>query len=79
MGFLDILEKTDLRDRLSSMICPLQFITGSEDYICPRPIMDWVAAHTPNARFDFMQGCGHVPFLVETQEYNRLLKDFLIH
>ena len=42
--FLDILEKTDLRDRMASVICPLQFITGTEDYICPRAIMDWVAA-----------------------------------
>lgn len=77
--FLDILEKADLRDRLSTVICPLQFITGSEDYICPREIMDWVAAHTHNARFDFIDGCGHLPFLVETKEYNRLLDDFLLN
>jgi len=76
--FLDILEKADLRDRIASMICPLQFITGSEDYICPRTIMDWVAQHTYNARFDFMEGCGHLPYLVETKEYNRLLEDFLL-
>jgi len=76
--FLDILEKTDLRDRLASMICPLQFITGSEDYICPKAIMDWVAEHAHNARFDFIDGCGHLPFLTEVQEYNRLLEDFLL-
>ena len=77
--FLDILEKADLRDRLSQMICPLQFITGAEDYICPRQIMDWVAAHTYNARFDSIEGCGHLPFLVDTREYNRLLEDFLLN
>jgi pimeloyl-[acyl-carrier protein] methyl ester esterase len=77
--FLDILEKTDLRDRIASMICPLQFITGAEDYICPRAIMDWVAGHTHNARFDFMEGCGHLPFLVGAEEYNRLLEDFLLN
>jgi len=77
--FLDILEKTDLRDRLSSLICPLQFMTGTEDYICPRAIMDWVAGHAPNARFDFIEGCGHLPFLTEAGEYNRLLEDFLLH
>jgi pimeloyl-[acyl-carrier protein] methyl ester esterase len=76
--FLDILEKSDLRDRMASVICPLQFITGAEDYICPRAIMDWVAAHAHNARFDFIEGCGHLPFLVETKEYNRLLEDFLL-
>ena len=76
---LDILEKADLRDRIASIICPVQFITGSKDYICPRAIMDWVAGHTYNARFDFMEGCGHLPFLVEAKEYNRLLEDFLLN
>jgi pimeloyl-[acyl-carrier protein] methyl ester esterase len=76
--FLDILERTDLRDRLASVICPLQFITGREDYICPRAVMDWVERHTYNARFDFMEGCGHLPFLVEADEYNRLVEDFLL-
>ncbi len=78
-SFLDILEKADLRDRLASVVCPLQFITGSEDYICPPAIMDWVAGHAYNARFDLIDGCGHLPFLVEAKEYNRLLEDFLIH
>jgi pimeloyl-ACP methyl ester carboxylesterase len=78
-SFLDILEKADLRDRIASVICPLQFITGTEDYICPRPIMDWMASHTYNARFDFMAGCGHLPFLIEAKEYNRLLEDFLLN
>ncbi|MDE2028568.1 MAG: alpha/beta hydrolase [Candidatus Omnitrophica bacterium] len=77
--YLELLEKTDLRDRLASIICPLQFVTGSEDYICPRSVMDWVAEHAYNARFDFMEGCGHLPFLVETKEYNRLLEDFLLN
>ncbi len=77
--FLDILEKADLRDRVSQVICPLQFITGTEDYICPRAIMDWVAGHTHNARFDFIDGCGHLPFLIEVDEYNRLLEDFLLN
>jgi pimeloyl-ACP methyl ester carboxylesterase len=76
---LGILEKADLRDRIASVICPLQFITGSQDYICPRVIMDWVADHTYNARFDFIEGAGHLPFLVETKEYNRLLEDFLLN
>ena len=77
--FLDILEKADLRDLLASVRCPLQFITGSDDYICPRAIVDWVAGHIPNARFDFIDGCGHLPFLTEVKEYNRLLEDFLLN
>jgi pimeloyl-[acyl-carrier protein] methyl ester esterase len=76
--FLDILENTDLRDQMGSVRCPLQFITGTEDYICPRATMDWLAARMSHARFDFIEGCGHLPFLVEAKEYNRLLGDFLV-
>ncbi len=77
-AFLDILEKTDLRDRIASSICPVQFITGEKDPLCRREIMDWVAEHTYNARFDFIEGCGHLPFLTEVTEYNRLLEDFFL-
>ncbi len=77
--FLDILEKSDLRDRLASVICPLQFITGEQDYICPAPIMEWVSQHAHNARFDVVAKCGHLPFLTEVTEYNRLLEDFLMN
>lgn len=76
--FLDILEKADLRGHLAGIICPVQFVTGSDDYICPRPVMAWTVEHFVNARFDVMQGCGHLPFLTEPDEYNDLLEDFLI-
>jgi pimeloyl-[acyl-carrier protein] methyl ester esterase len=76
--FLDILEKADLRGHLAGVICPVQFVTGSDDYICPKPVMEWGVEHFVNARFDVMQGCGHLPFLTEPDEYNDLLEDFLI-
>ncbi len=77
--FLSILEKADLRDRLSSIICPVQFITGEEDYICPKAVMEWIQEHMPNARLDFIQGCGHLPFLTQSERYNDLLENFLIN
>jgi len=77
--FLKMLEETDLRDRVAKIICPLQYITGTEDYICPVPIMDWMAEHTYNARYDTIKGCGHLPFLTEVEEYNRLLEDFFMN
>ncbi len=76
--YLKLLEETDLRDRVSKIICPLQYITGSEDYICPPAIMDWLAQHTYNARYDVIKATGHLPFLTEVEEYNRLLEDFLL-
>jgi pimeloyl-ACP methyl ester esterase len=78
-SFLDILEKTDLRDRLSSVTCPVQFITGAEDYLCPKEVMEWVQDHMPNARLDFIPDAGHLPFLTKVKEYNDLLENFLIN
>lgn len=78
-AYLDILEKADLRDRLSKVGCPVQFITGDEDYICPRAVMEWVQDHMHNARLDFIPGCGHLPFLTKPKEYNGLLENFLIN
>ena len=78
-AFLNILEKEDLRDRLSTIGCPVQFITGAEDYICPIDVMEWIQDHMPNARLDFIDGCGHLPFLTKPKEYNDLLENFLIN
>lgn len=79
LSFLKILEVADVRDLTSKIICPLQYITGQEDYICPRPIMDWIKEHSYNARFEYMKDCGHLPFLTDVEEYNRLLEDFLLN
>lgn len=78
-AFLEILEKADLRDRLSMIICPVQLIVGEEDYICPKETMLWVQQHTLNARLDFINGGGHLPFLTKPEPYNELLENFLIN
>ena len=52
---------------------------GQEDYICPKEVMEWVQDHMSNARLDFIAGCGHLPFLTKTKEYNDLLENFLIN
>ena len=77
--YLDILERVDLRDRLASMICPVQFINGTEDYICPQAVLGWLQEHFLNARFDYIDQCGHVPFLTKPQEFNETLEFFLMN
>lgn len=78
-SFLDILETTDLRDRLAHLSCPVQFITGEEDPLCPRDVMEWIQDHMTNARLDFIKDSGHLPFLTKFKEYNELLENFLIN
>lgn len=77
--YLYLLETYDGRDRLSGLICPVQCIAGREDYICPPSMMLWLEEHIHNVRCDIMEGCGHLPMMTHTQEYNRLIEDFLLN
>jgi pimeloyl-ACP methyl ester carboxylesterase len=77
--FLTILEKADLRDRLSSVICPVQLICENQNYIYPKEIIRWIQEHMLNARLNFIQGCNHLPFLTKIQITNDTLENFLIN
>ncbi len=77
MEYLDILEKEDLREVLRQIECPLQFITGSGDYICNQDVLSSVRELVPGARFDIFDGCGHFPFLSRPYEFNDVLSSFL--
>ena len=77
LKFLDILEKEDLRDILSRIQYRVRFINGSEDYICPPEIIDWLEEAVPYARFDTIQNAGHFPFLTKPEEFNEILVGFL--
>ena len=77
MEYLDILEKEDLRDVLRDVRCPLQFITGSGDYICNQDVVASLKQLAPFARFDTFNNCGHFPFLSKPYEFNSVLSSFL--
>ena len=76
--YLNILEKEDLRDMLAGLPYRVQFITGSEDTLCPLEVMHWLKGAVPHGRFDFIDGAGHLPYLSRSTEYNRLLEEFLM-
>ena len=75
--FLDILEHEDLRDILANLQYRVQFINGTEDYICTMEIMQWLESMVTYGRFDYIQGTGHFSFLSRPQEFNQLLEEFL--
>jgi len=77
LAMLDILEKQDLRHVLPKIRIPVQFVTGTQDYICPRALYDRIRADLPSARFDWFENCGHFPFLSKPLEFNLILEDFL--
>ena len=75
--YLNILEKEDLRDVCAGLPYRVQFISGTEDYICPVEVMPWLREAVPHGRFDMVEGAGHLPFLSRPIEYNQHLEDFL--
>lgn len=77
LQFLQMLEKEDLRQILDQVKCPIQFINGAEDYICPAQLFKDLAPRMPHARFDWFEQCGHFPFLSKPHEFNKVLEDFL--
>lgn len=74
--YLNILEHEDLREDLKAIKIPLQFINGTEDYICDAETVAFLRSLAPKARFDDFPRCGHFPFLSKPYEFNMLLHDF---
>jgi pimeloyl-[acyl-carrier protein] methyl ester esterase len=75
--YLDILEQEDLRHILEKARLPMQFITGTEDEICKKEVMNYIRRVQPAARYDFFEQCGHFPFLSKPHEFNEVLERFL--
>ena len=75
--FLDILEQEDARDMIANINCRVQFLNGTDDYIVPMSVMQWMEEMLPFANFDYFQGVGHFPFLIKPKEFNELLEGFL--
>ncbi len=77
ISFLDIIATADLRPVLSQCPIPVQMINGTEDYICPRPLLQNIKKENPQVRLDWLGECGHFPFLTKPYEFNDTLERFL--
>ncbi len=75
--FLDILAAADLREVLARCRVPVHMINGTEDYICPRPVFEQMQKDHPVVTLDWVQDCGHFPFLTKPYEFNGKLREFL--
>lgn len=76
LKLLEVLSAADLRPVLRKITAPVQFINGTEDNICPRPLYDRLKQDLPQARFDWIKECGHFPFVSRPADFNPLLKIF---
>ena len=77
LAVLEILETTDLREVLSRVDVPVQFIFGDNDYLCPLELIKPLQAICPAALFNVGEGSGHFPFLTRPDDVNNLFKEFI--
>jgi pimeloyl-[acyl-carrier protein] methyl ester esterase len=77
MEYLDILEHVDLRELLSTVNLPMQFVFGTDDEICRNEIVGYIHKVQPKAQYEYFDKCGHFPFLSKPYEFNKVLEEFL--
>lgn len=75
--FLRFLENEDLRETFAKVNVPVQFINGTDDYICSKESARAMQKSVPKSRLDLFKGCGHFPFLTKPVEFNRVVEKFL--
>lgn len=51
----------DLRDRLSTVQCPVHMVAGADDFWVDPSAVAWAAAQIPHGSYELMPGVGHYP------------------
>lgn len=74
---LGLLESYDVTDKLWQIDTPTLVIAGSRDVIVPPSASRALASAIPGARFEQLEGAGHVGFLSHRLELSQLLASHL--
>ncbi|MDD3374473.1 MAG: alpha/beta hydrolase [Candidatus Omnitrophica bacterium] len=77
-SFLEMLKEGDLTEFAESVNIPILFLAGRKDYICSQSSLKFIGNIVPKATIEFMEDCGHFPFLIKSEEFNKKVEKFLI-
>ena len=66
-------------DDLSKITAPTLLIHGRDDRVAPFEGTLWACAHIPNSRAHLINRCGHWAQLEHSDEFNRLVTDFVLN
>lgn len=69
--------RRDSRDLLAQISFPVQIIAGSEDKLTSVREAESMRDGIPNARFQTIEGAGHLSNLERPREFNSVLVDFI--
>ena len=75
---LDLLKKTDLRNNLSDISCPVLLLSGERDTLIPTRAIQFMSSQIPRARCFLFRGGSHAPFLTHSVPFNSNLEQFLL-
>lgn len=67
----------DFSGRIATLSCPSLVTVGTEDRLCSTSAAEEVARLIPGARFQALEGSGHMIMLEQPAAFDRLLDDFL--
>lgn len=70
---LDYLIATDLHERINDLVCPVLWIHGDEDPICPAAALAELPKHHQTVN---IPGAGHLPFYTRTSEVRWMIEEF---
>jgi len=66
-----------IMNNLHKITQPVLIIWGDKDRVLPLKHSYFAKERLPNARLKIMEGCGHIPFFEQSDEFNKLVLEFL--
>lgn len=64
-------------EKLRNLKCPVLLFTGDDDFNVGRSGMEDLAAMMPDARVEVIERCGHAPYVEQTEEFERIVQEFV--
>lgn len=64
-------------DRVHQIKAPTLVVAGSEDRVVSTESSKLLSERIPNSRFTVIEGTGHLPFIEKSEEFNKIVLDFL--
>mgnify|MGYP000577928911 FL=1 len=56
--------------------CPVMIVCGNEDAVTPPHLSEFLKGYISNSKLAFIHGCGHLPMVEKTEEFNKILREF---
>lgn len=70
-------QKHNMKKDIVNIKCPTLLVWGLNDMITPPEVAHEFDKLIPNTTLKFIDKCGHVPMMEQTELFNEYLKDFL--